>query len=252
MRDPLNLNIIDTSTNEFVTLSIDNVPPYYIEDWDLLDDEKDFRKYIASIEKDVRTSFEYKQYINFLKQYLDMNSCAFFENVNNIDTNSIKIHIHHEPLSLYDIALIVYNKRNFYRESLEEEMVAKEVMYLHYKLMVGLIPLAETVHELVHNQYLFVPTDKILGRYREFLNLYHDFILPEQFDILDRIENATACYNNDHINVLGKSYIYLDMSGAYKLPKYEDVMGLLKNRIDYIRNTRSDQLIKPYYYTNNT
>lgn len=249
MRDPLNLNTIDNfNTSDVVTLSIDSVPPYDIEDWDLLD-EKDFVKYMKSIEKDVRGSFEYRQYIVFLRQYLDMNSCSFFSNVNNIDTNSIKIEIHHEPLSLYDICLIVYNKRNFYRESLEEEMVAKEVMYLHYKLLVGLIPLSETVHELVHNQYLFVPTDKVLGKYREFLNLYHDFILPEQFDILDRIENATACYNDEYTDVLNRNYIYLDLSGAYRLPRYDEVMGILKNRIDQLCNNRgANDIIRPIYY----
>lgn len=255
MRDPLNMNTIDTYNDDnYITLSIDQIPKYDLMDWDVLSgDEKEFTKYISSIEKDVRTSFEYRQYINFLRQYLDMNCCSFFSNVNNIDNTKIKIEIHHEPLSLYDICLIVYNKRCYYRESLEEEMVAKEVMYLHYKLLVGLIPLSETVHELVHNQYLFVPTDRVLGHYKQFLDLYHDFILPEQFDILDRIENATNCYREEeYTNVLMRNYIYLDLSGAYKLPRYEDVLQAMKNRIDYIRNNPNNNgLIKPFYSDNN-
>ena len=83
-----------------------------------------------------------------------MNKCSFYENVSNIDSNDIKIEIHHEPISLYDICIIVYNKRNFFHENLSE--LLKEVMLLHYKLLIGLIPLAETVHELVHNKYLFI------------------------------------------------------------------------------------------------
>lgn len=251
MRDPLNLNTVDNYyNNNIITISIDHLPKYDIEDWDLLD-EKDFAKYIASIEKDVRGSFEYRRMVGFLRNYLNMNECSFFKNVNNIDTNSIKIEIHHEPLSLYDICLIVFNKRKAYRESLEEEMVAKEVMYLHYKLMIGLIPLSETVHELVHNQYLFVPTDKVLGKYREFVDAYQDFMLPEQLDILDRIENATNTYNDEYLDVLERNYIYLDLSGAYALPKYDKVMQAMKDRIDYLRNNRNNggnQLIRPIYF----
>ena len=249
MRDPLNLIPIEYNNDEYTIISIDHVPEYDIEDYDLFDDG-DMKKYISSVEKDVRGSYEYKQMIQYMRENMDMNKCSFYQNVNNIDTTKIKIEIHHEPITLYDICIIVFNKRKFYHESLEEEMVAKEVMYLHYNLLIGLIPVAETVHELIHNQYLFVPTDKVLGKYKEFVELYHPFMLPEQFDILNRIEEATNSYNNDFQDLLQRNYIYLDLSGAYNFPKMEDVIQSMKNRIDDIRNKKNNNLIVPAFFEN--
>lgn len=216
-----------------------DIPEYNLYDFDL-SDEKSFRKYIQVIEKVVRTSFEYRQMVQYLREYMDMNKCAFYENVNNLDTTKVHIEIHHEPLSLYDICLIVYNKRAAFNEPLDEEFVAKEVMYLHYNLMVGLIPLAETVHQLVHAQYLFVPTTAVLGKYREFVNRYEPYMLPEQIETLDHIEEATKTYNmNDAETILSKNYIYVDMSGSYKLPKTEDIVGMLKDRIKNIMDEKN-------------
>ena len=220
-------------------IEMKDVPEYNLYDFDL-SDEKSFRKYIQTIEKTVRTSFEYRQMVQYLREYMDMNKCAFYENVSNIDTTKVHIEIHHEPLSLYDICLIVYNKRVAFNEPLDEEFVAKEVMYLHYNLMVGLIPLAETVHQLVHAQYLFVPTTTVLGKYREFVNRYEPYMLPEQIETLDHIEEATKTYNmNDAETILSKNYIYVDMTGSYKLPKTEEIVGMLKDRIKTIMDEKN-------------
>ena len=234
MRDP------DGLTKEYeletppAIIKMNEIPEYDIPDYDL-NDEKSFKKYIQNLEKDVRSSYEYKALIKYLREYMDMNQCAFYKNVNNIDTTRIKIEIHHEPLSLYDICVIVYNKRVAFHEPLDEEYVAKEVMYLHYNLLVGLIPLAETVHQLVHAQYLFVPTTAVLGKYKEFVDRYHDYMLPEQIEALEHIEEATRVYDDsDAKTLLSRQYIYIDTSGSYDLPKLEDVASMVKERITQI------------------
>lgn len=238
MRDP------DGLTKEYeletppAIIKMNEIPEYDIPDYDL-NDEKSFKKYIQNLEKDVRSSYEYKALIKYLREYMDMNQCAFYKNINNIDSTAIHIEIHHEPLSLYDICIIVYNKRLQFNEPLDEEYVAKEVMYLHYNLMVGLIPLAETVHELVHAQYLFVPTTAVLGKYREFVDRYHDFMLPEQLETLEHIEEATKTYDgSDAKTLLSKNFIYMDMTGAYDLPKTEDIVNMLKDRIKEITQSK--------------
>ena len=71
-------------------ISMENIPEYDIQDYDIFN-EKSFNKYIADIEKIVRSSFEYEEFISYLRNYMDMNKCSFFENVNNIDTTKIKI-----------------------------------------------------------------------------------------------------------------------------------------------------------------
>jgi len=150
VRDPNNMIKSYEMEAPPTVIKMNEIPPYDLYDFDL-NDEKSFKKYMQTIEKCVRQSFEYRALINFLREYMDMNQCAFYQNVNNTDTTKVHIEIHHEPLSLYDICLIVYNKRVAFNEPLDEEYVAKEVMYLHYNLMVGLIPLAETVHQLVYS-----------------------------------------------------------------------------------------------------
>lgn len=220
-------------------IKIHDIPEYNLYDYDL-SDEKSFKKYIQAVEKVVRTSYEYKAFVAYLREYMDMHQCAFYKNVNNLDTSKVRIEIHHEPFSLYDVCLIVYNKRVAFNETLDEEMAAKEVMYLHYNLWVGLIPLAETVHQLVHAQYLFVPTTAVLGKYREFVNRYEPYMLPEQIGILEKIEEASKFYDSDEAKtVLGKNYIYVDMSGAYDIPRKEDIVNMLKDRIKDIMDQKT-------------
>lgn len=234
MRDP------DNIVNEYefeappLVIKMHDIPDYNLCDYDL-NDEKVFHKYIQTIERDIRNSFEYKTMISYLREYMDMNQCAFYKNVNNVDSSKIRIEIHHEPLSLYDIVIIVYNKRLAFGESLEEEYVAKEVMFLHYNLLIGLIPLAETIHQLVHAQYLFVPTTAVLGKYKEFINKYEPYMLPEQIETIQHIEEATKLYDDEKAKtLLSTNYIYVDLSGAYDMPKTEDIVNMLKSRIKEI------------------
>lgn len=225
MRDPNAFNHVDNSETPDI-IKLDNIPEYDIQDYDLMD-EKDFKKYIFDIERICRYSIEYKNYVKFLRDNMQMNECSFYRNVTNADTFKIKIHIHHDPFDLYSICVIVVNKRLQHRESVDPELVAKEVMFLHYKLLVGLIPLAETPHELVHNNYLFIPLDMVLGKYYEFYNLYEPYMLPEQIEKYNEILEATRTLRLN-TEILDKKYLYLDMTGEYKLPPLEKVVELLE------------------------
>ena len=82
MRDP------DGLTKEYeletppAIIKMNEIPEYDIPDYDL-NDEKSFKKYIQNLEKDVRSSYEYKALIKYLREYMDMNQCAFYKNINN-------------------------------------------------------------------------------------------------------------------------------------------------------------------------
>ena len=174
---------------------LSNIPEFDIPDYDL-EDPKELLRYLEDIKRICHNSRSYKKYTRFLRESISMDECSFFKNINNRDTFKIAIHIHHEPFTLPDIISIVFNKRAANGESLSVFMVAKEVMYLHYSLLVGLIPLSETVHELVHNQYLFIPTTKVFGHYDEFVKQYNDF-LPEGLEAtLKEIENSETTDEN--------------------------------------------------------
>ena len=226
-------------------LVIDDIPPYDIKDYDLFD-EKDFNKYLQDIERIIRSSMEYREFINYLREYMDMNKCSFFENVSNINSYKIKIHIHHHPLTLYDIVVIVYNKRSFFEESLEAEMVAKEAMYIHYFMMVGLIPLSETVHDLVHDQLIFIPLDKVMGNWEEFLDTYSDFMPTETLEKIERYKRNTLSFSEEeNRKLLIQSPTYVKMqeeqdpdctSVSYKLPEMNDIIDAMNKKIEDIKS----------------
>ena len=122
-------------------------------------------------------------------------------------------------------------------EMLTIESVAYEVMFVHYSLMVGLIPLSETVHQLVHSQYIFIPTDKVYGYYKNFVKTYNDYIDPELLDKLDELERLTIAgtYNDSYKEVLEKKYITIDMEGNNQFDKLHELQESLKEKLSELR-----------------
>ena len=232
----------------YSTVNLKDVPLFDVEDYDL-SDEKDFRKYIFAIENIVRGSYEYSgRLIPFLRDDMGMSECSVFKNISNKTHRKVRIELHHSPFTLYDIVCTVIEKRKFNQESMKVEMVAKEVTYLHYCLMVGLIPLSETVHELVHNQVLFIPMNKVLGNYQEFINTYKDFIPEDAMDRYDRAKMHTLVYNNEkNMEKLQQSPLLINGDYTYGLPILESVENMMGNRIEEIRHPQIDQK-RAFYY----
>ena len=161
-----------------------------------------------------------------------MNKCSYFKNVDNIDTYSLKIHIHHTPLTLYDIVTTVYNKRLLNHESLSEMMVAKEVMWLHYNLFVGLIPLSETVHGSVHNGQAFIPTTKVYGMYKTFVKLYEPYMDKELLKVLSNMEEMSEDYDTI-TKLLEVSPVFIDYEEGigFEFPKPQELSAVLSKKI---------------------
>ena len=236
---------------------MDNIPEYDTEDYDLFN-EKDFKKYIDDIEKLVRGSREYREAIQYMRKYMDMNTSAFSRNINNIESNRIKIELHHTPFTLYDIAITVFNKRSRLGEPLDVELVAKEVAYIHYLLIVGLIPLSKTEHKLVHNQSLFVPVDKVLGNFEKFIDVYHKDIPEDAMQRYNTYVELTKNYNHqENVKVLEISPTYLKLPGsdeeslgAYSLPSLQSVLDATQNRLSDMTKRKPNE-IEAKKYDNN-
>ena len=213
-----------------------DIPVMDIEDYDLFDD-KEREKYINDLERHVRSSYEYRNMVQYLREYMNMNSCAFIPNITNEVNRKIKIELHHSPFTLRDICVTILNKRMKNNEILTIESVAYEVMFVHYSLMVGLIPLSETVHQLVHSQYIFIPTDKVYGYYKNFVKTYNDYIDPELLDKLDELERLTivGTYNDSYKEVLEKKYITIDMEGNNQFDKLHELQESLKEKLSELR-----------------
>lgn len=194
------------------TIKIGYFQEIKMEDNSWKDDEKSFTKTIKKIEKFVRSSNEYREYVQFLKEEIDMNQCAFFKGVTREDAS---LEIHHSPLTLYDITSIVFNYVQTNNVSCTLFDVADEVMKVHFEGLVGLIPLTYTVHELVHNGDIFIPVDYVYGNVKEFYTKYKDYFTQEQKDLLKQNIEETNKLNTEFYNpsVLERKYTYLEVDG---------------------------------------
>jgi hypothetical protein len=144
--------------------------PYYTES---IFDEKDFKRFVKGVEKEVRRSDEYSHYLGILHDK-GLNSCAILGNVvsNEEKTSKLTLEFHHYPFTLYDIVAIVTENMLMNKEPVSTFLVAKKVMQLHGEHKVGLVPLCKTVHQLVHAGEIFINLNMVYGRYDKFIEEY--------------------------------------------------------------------------------
>lgn len=177
--------------------------------------DKDKVKAIKTVERMVRSSLEYKAYIKYLKQYIDMTKCSFFNNVNNKDGKRVSIEIHHEPFTLFDITQAVLEKQLDETGEVNLFNIAEEVMKLHYQCKVGLVPLSATVHELVHVGQVFIPLQSPRGDYIAFLEEYDRYITMDMKDMLQ--EKLKLSKQVQDLSLLETKYTYVEVEG-FKFP----------------------------------
>ena len=237
MINPINLiKIDDIRDSDGKVFHIGQLPDYEQEDYDF-SNPKDLERFIKDVKSEVRSSFEYREMVKYLREHAGMDRSGLSPEISNTDSKRIKIEIHHTPFVLEDIVRIVYEKRLSNHESLSVQMVAKEVMECHYKCMVGLYPLTATEHELVHNGYLFIPPSSVFGRYDMFMKEYDQYIDPADKETIEDIENYEKSFDqNEQNKIIAQSSIYLDPNGAYTMPSFDKFEESVAKRIDTIRD----------------
>lgn len=228
-------NIIIPEKNLQTEIAVDKVPEFDSNVYDF-EDPKDLKKYFTALERDIRSSFEYREMVQYLRNNFGMDQCSFIK-VSNKDTK-VRIEIHHYPFTLYDIVTIVYRKRVYYNEPLSLYLVSKECTMLHYKLLVGLISLSKTAHQLAHDGKLFIPVDHVLGRYRLFIDIYKQFCEPEQLETIERIELYSGEYSDlQDTNIFATNHItYNVYNEDYKLPDMASLQNRMVDRIQEIKD----------------
>ncbi len=135
-------------------------------------------KLIKNIEKICRNSYEYKQYINYLKDELDLKTCTIIDTIN-INDLYVGLEFHHTPFTLYDICKIVTDYLLDKNEKMLMIDIAEQVMREHYEGNVGLVPLTSVAHELVHSGAIIVPLNKVHGNWVKFMEKYQKYIDEE-------------------------------------------------------------------------
>ena len=194
---------------------------YYVN----LSKDKDRHKFIKRIERIVRSSMEYRDYLNFLKEDIGLDSCVFFQKVSNSSQNKrkrISIEIHHEPFTLYDIVDVVLRKYQEEGLKINDLDIADEVMNLHYENKVGLVPLSKTAHEMIHNSTkLIVPLNMCYGAYSEFLEEYEPYIDDSLYEKLERKLNMTSNLTQESFEAMLKEFTYLEVEGVEEVEKLQ-------------------------------
>lgn len=174
----------------------------------------DKKKMIKRMERHIRSSLEYRDYIAFLRENVGMDACAFFSNISNSNGKRVRIEVHHEPLRLFDLVSIIIEKFEAEGIPLNDLMISQEVMKLHYQNLVGLIPLSKTLHEVIHNSdKLVIPAYMIYGDYNQFVKEYGDYMDDYQIEKIEKMIQVTKDLKKDSFKCLEQKYEYLQVDG---------------------------------------
>lgn len=186
---------------------------------------KDRDKFVKRVERIVRGSMEYRDYIKFLKEHMELNSCIFFQKVTNSNPNKqkrVSIEIHHEPFTLYDIVNTVVTKYQQEGLPINDLNIADEVMELHYANKVGLVPLSKTAHQMIHDSVkLVVPLNMCYGTYSEFLEEYEPYIDDALYEKLEKKMDMTANLTPESFDAILKEFTYIEVEGFEDIEKME-------------------------------
>jgi hypothetical protein len=162
-------------------------------------------KLIGYIEKEVRNSFEYRGYIQYLKEELDLTKCALLPNIDTKIT-PVSLEFHHFPFTLYDITEVI--TKSMVHKAKNKTVscfdVAETVVLEHFRNNIGLVPLTETLHQMAHNNAIIIPINKVNGNYKEFIKRYHPFIESDKVERIIMMESYNGSedakkYNNNKL-----------------------------------------------------
>lgn len=190
---------------------------------DILEDLDD--KTISYIEREIRNSIEYRNYINYLKNELDLTKCSLMPGID-IKETAVSLEFHHYPLTLFDITKIVGSEMIDKLDDNEKVScfdISERVLEEHYLNNVGLVPLTKTMHDMAHNRTIVVPIDKVNGNYKSFLQKYSNYIDEEIQDKVTEIEMESMS----------------DESKQYNKTKLEK--NIMEYNINYYRNQNEEE-----------
>lgn len=169
-----------------------------VSDYDItiayIESEEDLTaKTINYIERQIRNSYEYRAYVQYLKNELDLTQCALLPNIDTKEIN-VSLEFHHFPLTLFDITETVAKSMLKYAagKPVSTMDIAETVVGEHYRNTIGLVPLTKTLHEMAHNNAIVIPMNKVNGEYREFIREYGLFLGEDKLEKINVIE----AYNN--------------------------------------------------------
>lgn len=161
--------------------------------------------FIKAVERMVRTSKYYSRYIAHLKVDLGLNFCQVKGNISEDEDAGVTdlIEMHHGPIfTLFDVVSIILNYMLAKDMKITTFSVANKVIEEHFKHRVQTVMLCETVHQLVHDNKVFLNYRQGFGDLYSFLEIYYeglDEIMVNK--IIDYIDKCKKYDSNDFGNL---------------------------------------------------
>lgn len=200
------VEVLEDSTSDRKSVETQETPSgltVFVDETDIIDPYETYYKneaeVVHKIEKLIRSSFEYRAYVQICRTEFDLTRCKFLPAADLIDKTA-SIELHHYPLTLFDITQGVLRyeygelgkNQPVYLRPVNLYRVAEKVMKLHYEGVVGLVPLSLTAHELAHNGDLFIPLlpEFVFGDFQELIHKQSDYGLELDFEVLRNIETV--------------------------------------------------------------
>jgi len=150
--------------------------------------EKDMNKFIKCVERQVRSSVEYKYWVKYVTEALGHSTCALTNEV----MGECTIEIHHHPIPLYTVCKGVIMSQLNGDQKVCTFDISTNVIEKHFQNKVGYIPLISDLHEKYHAGFQDLPIELVNGNYKDLIAT-----LPFEEDEVSRIEMLEGIHLND-------------------------------------------------------
>ena len=174
--------------------------PFY-KDYDYMFSIENEVAYIKAVERLVRSSKYYSRYIAHMKNDLGMNFCQVKGNISEDEDAGVTdlIEMHHGPIfTLFDVTSIILNYMLAKEMKITTFSVANRVIEEHFKHRVQTVMLCKTVHQLVHDNKVFLNYKQGFGDLYSFLETYYEGLDETQ---INNIINCKKYDSNDFGNL---------------------------------------------------
>jgi putative NIF3 family GTP cyclohydrolase 1 type 2 len=195
--DTRNVVVALSNQERFIHLPLNKKDKYF-------SNPGDFIKFIKDIEKLIRTSKEYSNYIRYLKETVGLRNCVIFKDIGD---NLAPIEMHHGPIfTLYDIVeiQIAYCYKN--NIPINSPRIAFYVLKDHWNNIIQVVMLCKSAHLAVHNPQMnkdlkyFIPTDMSWGDINAFIEKYTDVLTIDHYNKIKRYLEKYAEYQKNADN----------------------------------------------------
>lgn len=201
--DIKNEDSFDKRKSYTIEIEENDTPMGSMYNYEILTDDKAKDKFIKYIERIIRQSYEYKLYIGTLKNVLNYTKCTFLPKIDINEIKGVPIEFHHYPFTLYDLVSIEVNYEiDMGNNNVNPFDIAGRILKYHFQNLVGLVPLSETVHELVHDGKKFINIKYIKGDYEAYLEKNANKIPNEFIEKIDNLKYLSK-QENEGINIDG-------------------------------------------------